>query len=32
MYRASDASLVGSLMYTMVCTRSDLMYAVNTVN
>jgi len=32
MSRVPYASAVGSLMYAMVCTRSDLAYAVSTVS
>ena len=32
MSRVSYASAVGLLIYAMVCTRSDLAYAVSTVN
>jgi len=32
MSRVPYASAVGSLMYAMVCTRTDLAYAVSTVS
>jgi len=32
MSRVPYASAVGSLMYVMVCTRSDLAYAITTVS
>jgi len=32
MSRVSYASVVGSFMYAMVCTRPDLAYAVSIVN
>ena len=31
-FRVSYASVVGSLMYAIVCTRSDLAYAISTVS